>query len=70
MIKAGIIFLVSSYRRWVSPLKRPACRFYPSCSYYALQALRKYGAIRGLSLAIGRLCRCHPFHRGGYDPLP
>ncbi len=70
MIKTGIIFLIISYRKWISPYKPPTCRFYPSCSCYALQAVRKYGAGKGLVLAIGRLCRCHPFHRGGYDPLP
>lgn len=58
------------YQRFLSPLKPPTCRFYPSCSDYAEQAVAKYGAARGLLLAGRRLLRCHPFHPGGYDPVP
>jgi putative membrane protein insertion efficiency factor len=58
------------YRWTVSPLLPPACRFHPSCSAYALQALRTHGPIRGLALALRRLGRCHPFNPGGLDPVP
>lgn len=58
------------YRTFISPLKPPTCRFYPSCSQYALQAIDEYGALRGSWMAIRRISRCHPFHRGGFDPVP
>ena len=65
-----LIVPVTGYRRFISPLLPPVCRFYPSCSEYALEALRTHGAARGLWLAIRRLARCHPFNAGGYDPVP
>ena len=58
------------YQRFISPLLAPRCRFAPSCSQYAVYALRAHGAARGLWLAVRRLARCHPFHPGGYDPVP
>ena len=58
------------YRRWISRWLPPACRFHPSCSVYALEALRKHGALRGLCLITWRLLRCQPFHPGGFDPVP
>ena len=58
------------YRRWISPALPARCRFYPSCSAYALEAVQTHGAIKGLGLAIWRLLRCHPFNAGGYDPVP
>jgi uncharacterized protein len=58
------------YQRFISPLLAPRCRFAPSCSQYAVDALRAHGAARGLWLAVRRLARCHPFHPGGYDPVP
>jgi len=61
---------VTGYRRFISPLLPPRCRFEPSCSAYALEALRVHGAARGLWLAVARIARCHPFHPGGYDPVP
>lgn len=61
---------IVAYRRWVSPALPARCRFYPSCSTYALEAVTTHGAIRGTGLAIWRLLRCHPFHPGGYDPVP
>ena len=66
----AFIALIRAYRRWISPLFPPRCRFYPSCSAYALQALERFGLRRGLWLAVRRLLRCHPWNPGGYDPLP
>lgn len=63
------IVLIKCYRLFISPLKPPTCRFVPTCSEYALQAIEKYGIIRGGSMAIRRILRCHPFHPGGYDPV-
>jgi len=64
------ILLVRGYRRFVSPWLPPACRFYPTCSEYAMQALESHGLLRGTALAIWRLARCHPFSKGGFDPIP
>jgi putative membrane protein insertion efficiency factor len=58
------------YQRALSPLKPPVCRFHPTCSAYALEAVQKYGAAKGGWLAVRRVLRCHPFHPGGYDPVP
>ncbi|MBE7038241.1 MAG: membrane protein insertion efficiency factor YidD [Ruminococcaceae bacterium] len=69
MIKKIIIFLINLYRKYISPLKKPCCRFYPTCSEYALKAVEKYGAIKGVYLSVKRILKCHPFHSGGYDPL-
>lgn len=66
----SIIFLFIFYQRFVSPFLPSRCRFYPSCSTYAVEAVRRYGAGRGLSLALKRILHCHPFHPGGYDPVP
>lgn len=71
MMKRFFIFIIKLYRKFISPLKvRPSCIYVPSCSLYAIQALEKYGAIKGSYLAIKRVLRCHPFHEGGYDPVP
>jgi hypothetical protein len=64
---AGIIGI---YKRWVSPLLPAACRFEPSCSDYAREAIEVHGVVRGTRLALGRLLRCQPFARGGFDPVP
>ena len=61
---------IVAYRRWISPVIPARCRFYPSCSAYALEAVETHGALRGIYLAARRLLRCHPFHPGGYDPVP
>jgi putative membrane protein insertion efficiency factor len=61
---------IRCYQRWMSPYLRPTCRFYPSCSEYGAEAVERYGVIRGGWLAVRRLLRCHPFHPGGYDPVP
>ena len=68
MKKIAILF-IKFYRLFISPLKPPTCRFVPTCSEYALQAIEKYGIIRGGSMAIRRILRCHPFHPGGFDPV-
>jgi hypothetical protein len=65
-----LLALLGAYRRLVSPLLPPACRFYPSCSVYAAEAVRRYGAFRGSFLAVKRLARCHPLCDGGIDPVP
>ncbi|HEX4375602.1 MAG TPA: membrane protein insertion efficiency factor YidD [Steroidobacteraceae bacterium] len=62
--------VIRLYQLLLSPLLGPRCRFYPSCSHYALQALDEHGAWRGSWLALKRLARCHPLHPGGYDPVP
>ena len=69
-MKYVLLALVRGYRRVVSPLLPPRCRFAPSCSAYAEEALRSYGAVRGTWLAVRRVARCHPFNPGGYDPVP
>lgn len=70
-MKKVLIFLIKLYRKYISPLKgRPTCIYTPTCSLYAMQALQKYGAIKGTYLAIKRILRCNPFAKGGYDPVP
>ncbi|HER35526.1 MAG: membrane protein insertion efficiency factor YidD [Halothiobacillaceae bacterium] len=65
-----LIALVNGYRLFISPVLPPSCRFYPSCSEYAVEALTKHGALRGGWLALRRIGRCHPFCAGGVDPVP
>ena len=70
-VPARLLMLpIAGYRRFISPLLGPRCRFEPSCSAYALAALSEHGAARGLWLAVARVARCHPFHPGGFDPVP
>ncbi|MEV4491206.1 membrane protein insertion efficiency factor YidD [Micromonospora coxensis] len=61
---------IVAYRRWISPALPARCRFYPSCSAYALEAVARHGALRGAGLTVLRLLRCQPFHPGGHDPVP
>lgn len=68
-MKRVFIWLILFYRNFISPLKPPSCRYIPTCSEYALIAVEKYGAIRGGWMAFKRIMRCHPFHKGGYDPV-
>ena len=67
-MKKVLIALIKFYRKNISPLKKPCCRYIPTCSQYALEAIEKYGALKGSRLAIKRLSRCHPFHTGEFDP--
>ncbi|MBF1050616.1 MAG: membrane protein insertion efficiency factor YidD [Peptostreptococcaceae bacterium] len=64
-----MILLIRFYQKYISPLKRPSCRFYPTCSSYAIQAYKKYGFFKGSVLSIWRILRCNPFCKGGYDPV-
>ncbi len=70
VVEAVLVGVLRFYQGFVSPLLPPACRFYPSCSEYAIGAIQTHGALRGTWLAARRLARCHPFSRGGYDPVP
>ncbi|WP_373047608.1 membrane protein insertion efficiency factor YidD [Vulgatibacter sp.] len=70
MIAAVLSLPIRAYRALISPLLPQACRFHPSCSAYALEALERHGAWSGSWLTLRRLCRCHPFHAGGLDPVP
>lgn len=66
----GVIFLIELYRHAVSPMRLPTCRFSPTCSQYAVDALTEYGLVKGGWLALVRLLKCGPWHRGGWDPIP
>lgn len=65
-----LIGLIRLYRRWISPLLGPHCRFHPTCSQYAIEAIRRYGLYRGGWLSLRRISRCHPLNPGGHDPVP
>ncbi|GAC90920.1 membrane protein insertion efficiency factor YidD [Anoxybacillus flavithermus] len=69
-MKHIFILLIRFYQRFISPLKPPTCRFYPTCSHYGLEAIRRFGAFKGGYLTIKRILKCHPFHPGGFDPVP
>ncbi len=72
-MKRLLLKLIRLYRKYISPTRPPCCRFIPTCSAYALEAVKKYGAVKGGWLALKRICRCHPFHRQKsivYDPVP
>ncbi|MEA5091447.1 MAG: membrane protein insertion efficiency factor YidD [Acidaminococcaceae bacterium] len=68
-MKKIVIGLIRFYQLFISPLFPPHCRFYPTCSQYALEAVKKYGVFRGGFMSIKRIAKCHPFHKGGYDPV-
>ncbi|CAD5942276.1 Putative membrane protein insertion efficiency factor [Planktothrix agardhii] len=70
MIKTLLITLIKGYRLLISPLFPPVCRFHPTCSQYAIEALETFGIVQGSWLALKRILRCHPYHPGGYDPIP
>lgn len=69
-MKKILLFIIATYRYLISPWLGQHCRFHPSCSVYAQEAITQYGALQGSWLSIKRLARCHPFHPGGYDPVP
>lgn len=69
-MKSVLKYLINFYRLVISSVTPPCCRFYPSCSEYALQAIETHGVLQGSILSIRRLARCHPFNHGGYDPVP
>ena len=64
-----LVYIIKFYQIFISPLKPPSCRFYPTCSQYAVDAILKYGACKGCYMSIKRILKCHPFHPGGYDPV-
>ena len=66
----GMLVMLRFYKREISPMLPPCCRYTPTCSEYAMQAVEKYGAVKGGWLAAKRILPCHPFHEGGYDPVP
>ncbi|WP_220658517.1 MULTISPECIES: membrane protein insertion efficiency factor YidD [Tsukamurella] len=68
--RRALIGMVQWYRTWISPMRPPTCRFMPTCSEYAVEALSRYGAVRGVYLSTIRLLKCGPWHRGGWDPVP
>jgi len=69
-MKSAALSLIRFYQRRISPARPPACRFFPSCSQYGYEAIEKHGLLKGGLLTLWRLARCHPFHPGGYDPVP
>lgn len=68
MVTDALVRLILLYQKFLSPLKGASCRFYPSCSQYSLESIRKYGPLKGVGLTLVRLSKCHPWHPGGYDP--
>lgn len=70
LVSFPLVALIRGYQYLISPLLGQRCRFFPTCSEYAVEALQRHGPIKGLSLGLRRILRCHPWHPGGYDPLP
>ncbi|MFD2626077.1 membrane protein insertion efficiency factor YidD [Salibacterium salarium] len=69
-MKRLLLFLILGYRKFISPITPPTCRFYPTCSQYGKEAIEIHGAWKGLWLTVKRISKCHPFHQGGFDPVP
>ncbi|GBF11458.1 membrane protein insertion efficiency factor YidD [Tepidibacillus infernus] len=69
-MKKLLLILIRFYRKFISPMKPPTCRFAPTCSHYALEAIEIHGALKGSWLSAKRIAKCHPLHPGGYDPVP
>ena len=69
-MKKLVLLLIRFYQKMISPLTPPSCRFYPTCSHYGVEAVETHGVIKGLCLTIVRVSKCHPFHKGGFDPVP
>jgi len=69
MLEKALVFIIRLYQICLSPLLNPCCRFYPTCSDYAITAIRRHGPLKGFSMGLMRLLRCHPLHPGGYDPV-
>jgi uncharacterized protein len=70
MLKKVFLAIIRFYQVVISPIKPPSCRFYPTCSHYGLEAVQRYGALKGGWLTLKRILKCHPFHPGGMDPVP
>lgn len=70
MLKAIFLAIIRFYQRFISPLKPPSCRFYPTCSHYGLESVKRFGALKGGYLTIKRILKCQPLHPGGIDPVP
>jgi putative membrane protein insertion efficiency factor len=70
MFKKAFISIIRFYQVFISPLKPPSCRFHPTCSHYGIEAIQRFGAVKGGWLTIKRISKCHPFHPGGLDPVP
>ncbi|WJY27821.1 MULTISPECIES: membrane protein insertion efficiency factor YidD [Sporosarcina] len=69
-MKQIIVTLIRFYQKWISPLSPPTCRFHPTCSHYGVEAVETHGAVKGIFLTIIRISKCHPLHKGGFDPVP
>jgi putative membrane protein insertion efficiency factor len=70
VLQQGLLWIIRGYQYFLSPLLPRSCRFYPTCSHYAVEALQRHGLFTGVYLSVRRIIRCHPFHPGGYDPVP
>lgn len=68
-MREPVLFLLRFYKQWISPILPAACRFHPTCSVYMMQAVERYGVLKGVWLGTKRLAKCHPFHEGGFDPV-
>lgn len=69
-MKHVFIYMIRLYQKYISPLKGPSCRFHPTCSQYGIEAFQRFGFFKGFYLTVKRILKCHPFHPGGFDPVP